>query len=196
MAADRKTPNYGRRILWLAVFVAILFGGYSVGWYYLADQLVARAKSTIADMNRNGVTVECDDPVVHGFPFRLGVYCDRVAYANAGDATAAITEQIERFAPGFRDRIVGTAVRSATEMAVYNPNYVGGDIIGGATSLRQTLFRPRFTPNPYATGIPGVYLCSASTPPGAGAHGMCGANAANRALAHLRTGRDHHLPAA
>jgi hypothetical protein len=86
MDTDRKTPNYGRRILWLAVFVAILFGGYSVGWYYLADQLVVRAKSTIADMNRNGVVVECDDPVVHGFPFRLGVYCDRVAYANAGEA--------------------------------------------------------------------------------------------------------------
>jgi phytoene dehydrogenase-like protein len=108
-----------------------------------------------------------------------------------GDATAAIVAQIERFAPGFRDRIVGTAVRSATEMAVYNPNYIGGDIIGGATSLRQTLFRPRVTTNPYATGIPGVYLCSASTPPGAGAHGMCGANAATRALAHLHAGRDH-----
>jgi len=86
MATDRKTPNYGRRILWLAVFVVILFGGYSAGWYYLADQLVVRAKSTISDMNRNGVTVKCDDPVAHGFPFRLGVYCDRVAYANAGEA--------------------------------------------------------------------------------------------------------------
>ena len=83
------------------------------------------------------------------------------------------------------DRVVGTAVRSTTEMAVYNPNYVGGDIIGGAASLRQTLFRPRVTTHPYDTGIPGVYLCSASTPPGAGAHGMCGANAAARALAGL-----------
>ncbi len=113
-----------------------------------------------------------------------------------GDATDAIIAQIERFAPGFRDRIVGTAVRSATEMAVYNPNYIGGDIIGGATSLCQTLFRPRFTTDPYATGIPGVYLCSASTPPGAGAHGMCGANAATRALAHLSAGSDHHVHAA
>jgi len=107
-----------------------------------------------------------------------------VPHGYTGDATQAIIDQIERFAPGFRERVVGTAVRSTTEMAIYNPNYVGGDIIGGATSLRQTLFRPRFSTNPYSTGIPGTYLCSASTPPGAGAHGMCGANAADRALAH------------
>ena len=108
-----------------------------------------------------------------------------VPHGYTGDVTEAIIGQIERFAPGFRDRVVGTAVRSATEMAVYNPNYVGGDIIGGAASLSQTLFRPRFALDPYATGIPGTYLCSASTPPGAGAHGMCGANAAARALAEL-----------
>ena len=91
-----------------------------------------------------------------------------VPHGYTGDATEAIVAQIERFAPGFRDRVVGTALRSTTEMAVYNPNYVGGDIIGGAASLRQTLFRPRVTTHPYDTGIPGVYLCSASTPPGAG----------------------------
>lgn len=108
-----------------------------------------------------------------------------VPNAYTGDATEAITAQIERFAPGFRERIIGTAVRSATEMSVYNPNYVGGDIIGGASSLRQLLFRPRFAIDPYFTGIPGTYLCSASTPPGAGAHGMCGANAAARALSRL-----------
>lgn len=105
-----------------------------------------------------------------------------------GDATEAIVTQIERFAPGFRERIVGTAVRSTTELSTYNANYVGGDIIGGASSVRQLLFRPRFTTDPYATGIPGTYLCSASTPPGAGAHGMCGANAAARALAQLTSG--------
>jgi phytoene dehydrogenase-like protein len=99
-----------------------------------------------------------------------------------GDATEAIIAQIERFAPGFRDRVVGTAVRSTTEMSVYNPNFVGGDIIGGASSPTQLVFRPRLALDPYATGIPGTYLCSASTPPGAGAHGMCGANAAARAL--------------
>ena len=111
-----------------------------------------------------------------------------VPHAYTGDATDAITSQIERFAPGFRERIVGTAVRSATEMSVYNANYVGGDVIGGASSLRQLLFRPRFAVDPYFTGIPGTYLCSASTPPGAGAHGMCGANAAGRALARLGAG--------
>lgn len=102
-----------------------------------------------------------------------------------GDATQAIIGQIERFAPGFREQVVGIAVRSATEMAVYNPNYVGGDIIGGAASLMQTVFRPRVALDPYATGVSGAYLCSASTPPGAGAHGMCGANAAARALRWL-----------
>jgi phytoene dehydrogenase-like protein len=111
-----------------------------------------------------------------------------VPHAYTGDATEAITAQIERFAPGFRERIIGTVVRSTTEMSVYNPNYVGGDVIGGASSLKQLLFRPRFAVDPYFTGIPGTYLCSASTPPGAGAHGMCGANAAARALAWLGAG--------
>jgi phytoene dehydrogenase-like protein len=80
---------------------------------------------------------------------------------------------------------VGTAVRTTTEMSTYNANYIGGDIIGGASTPRQLLFRPRLAIDPYATGIPGTYLCSASTPPGAGAHGMCGANAAARALRAL-----------
>jgi phytoene dehydrogenase-like protein len=111
-----------------------------------------------------------------------------VPHGYTGDATEAIVAQIERFAPGFRERVVGTAVRSTTEMSVYNRNYVGGDIIGGASSPKQLLFRPRVALDPYATGIPGTYLCSASTPPGAGAHGMCGANAAARALAALRAG--------
>jgi phytoene dehydrogenase-like protein len=111
-----------------------------------------------------------------------------VPHAYAGDATEAIIAQIERFAPGFRERIIGTAVRSTTEMAAYNANYVGGDVIGGASSPAQLLFRPRFAVDPYFTGVPGTYLCSASTPPGAGAHGMCGANAAARAL--RQTGAD------
>lgn len=109
-----------------------------------------------------------------------------VPHGYTGDATDAIITRIERFAPGFRDRIVGMAVRSTTDMSVYNPNYIGGDIIGGASSPAQILFRPRVALDPYATGVPGTYLCSASTPPGAGAHGMCGANAAARALAEFR----------
>ncbi len=108
-----------------------------------------------------------------------------VPHGYTGDATEAIIAQIERFAPGFRERVIGMAVRSTTELSAHNPNHVGGDIIGGASSPKQLLFRPRAARDPYSTGIPGTYLCSASTPPGAGAHGMCGANAAARALAWL-----------
>ena len=112
------------------------------------------------------------------------------AYAHvpngyAGDATAAIIDQIERFAPGFRDRIVGHTVRSTTQMASYNANFVGGDIMTGSKDIRQLSFGPRITLSPYRVGIPGMYICSAATPPGPGAHGMCGYNAAQSALAHL-----------
>jgi phytoene dehydrogenase-like protein len=109
-----------------------------------------------------------------------------VPHGYTGDATEAITAQIERFAPGSRDRIIGLAVRSTTEMAVYNPNYVGGDIVTGAKDIRQLTFGPRATLSPYTIGVPGMYICSAATPPGPGAHGMCGANAAKLALNHLR----------
>lgn len=108
-----------------------------------------------------------------------------VPHGFTGDASQALIAQIERFAPGFRDRIVATAVRSTTEMAVYNPNYVGGDIVTGAKDIRQLVFGPRPTLRPYRLGIPGMYICSAATPPGPGAHGMCGAHAAAEALAHL-----------
>lgn len=112
-----------------------------------------------------------------------------VPHGYTGDATEAISAQIERFAPGFSEQVVGTAVRSTTEMSVYNPNFVGGDILSGASSPLQLLFRPRPARDPYFTGIPGTYLCSASTPPGAGAHGLCGLNAASRALAALGIAR-------
>ncbi len=102
-----------------------------------------------------------------------------------GDATEAILGQLERFAPGVRERIVGQATRDPAGFEHYNANFVGGDIITGANGPLQILFRPRFAVNPYATGIPGVYICSAATPPGAGAHGMGGYNAARSALAHL-----------
>jgi phytoene dehydrogenase-like protein len=103
-----------------------------------------------------------------------------------GDATEAIVDQIERFAPGVRERIVARAVRTTTQFATYNPNYVGGDIINGANTMRQLVMRPRLALDPYSTGIPGTFICSASTPPGAGAHGMCGYHAANSALRHLK----------
>lgn len=102
-----------------------------------------------------------------------------------GDATEAIIAQIERFAPGFRERIVGRTVRPTTSMELYNANYAGGDIMTGAKDIRQLTFGPRITLSPYSTGLPGVYICSAATPPGPGAHGMCGANAAEQALIDL-----------
>ena len=109
-----------------------------------------------------------------------------VPHGYTGDATEAITAQIERFAPGFRDRIVGTAIRSTAGFAAYNANYVGGDIMTGAKTVPQLVFGPRPALDPYSVGLPGTYLCSAATPPGPGAHGMCGANAAASALRHLR----------
>jgi phytoene dehydrogenase-like protein len=114
------------------------------------------------------------------------------AYAHVptgwtGDATEAIESQIERFAPGFRDRILARHVRDVPAMEVHNANYVGGDVVTGANDPLQLVFRPRVTRDPYSTGIDGVSLCSAATPPGAGAHGMCGYNAANLALGRLRT---------
>lgn len=99
-----------------------------------------------------------------------------------GDATDAVVGQIERFAPGLRERIVGTSVRTPLEFPDYNANYIGGDIVTGANTVWQTLIRPRLAIDPYATGIPGVYICSAASPPGGGVHGMNGANAAASAL--------------
>lgn len=112
------------------------------------------------------------------------------AYAHVpsgytGDATTQIEEQIERFAPGFRDRILARHVRSVAQMEEHNVNYVGGDVVTGSNDPRQLIFRPRAALDPYAVGIPGVFLCSAATPPGAGAHGMCGYNAARAALRHV-----------
>jgi phytoene dehydrogenase-like protein len=96
-----------------------------------------------------------------------------------------IEAQIERFAPGFRDLILARSVRTAADLERYNPGYVGGDIGGGAATLRQVLLGPARAWQPYESGLPGVYLCSAATPPGAGVHGRCGEGAARAALARL-----------
>jgi phytoene dehydrogenase-like protein len=109
-----------------------------------------------------------------------------VPHGYPGDATERVLDQIERFAPGLRERIVARSVRSTADLAAYNPNYVGGDIITGANTVRQVALRPRIALDPYRTGVPGVFLCSAATPPGAGVHGMCGHNAARSALSRLR----------
>jgi phytoene dehydrogenase-like protein len=112
------------------------------------------------------------------------------AYAHVprgydGDASEAILDQIERFAPGVRDRIRARSSRTTAQLAEYNLNYVGGDIGCGRNNPRQLVFRPRVALNPYRTGVSGVYLCSAATPPGAGVHGMSGFRAAQSALASL-----------
>ncbi len=108
-------------------------------------------------------------------------YC-HVPNGSDVDMTERIESQIERFAPGFKDRILARVTRTAAQTEAYNPNYIGGDINGGAASLRQTMFRPVARWNPYRTPVDGVYLCSASTPPGGGVHGMCGYWAARTAL--------------
>ena len=108
-----------------------------------------------------------------------------VPHGYSGDAIAAITAQIERFAPGFRERIVDSVSTSPAQLERSNANYVGGDIGGGANDLRHLIARPRLTAHPYSTGVNGVYLCSSATPPGGGVHGMCGYRAAHAALRHL-----------
>ena len=104
------------------------------------------------------------------------------------DATDVVLDHIERFAPGTRDRVVGKHVMSPGDLQAYNANYIGGDIAGGANDPRQLIFRPRVAIDPYSMASPGLYLCSASTPPGAGVHGMSGHHAARRALRYLARG--------
>jgi phytoene dehydrogenase-like protein len=96
--------------------------------------------------------------------------------------TERIEAQIERFAPGFRDRILARHPLSAAELEQYNPNYVGGDINGGVQDFLQLFTRPVVRPVPYSTPVKGLYICSSSTPPGGGVHGMCGYYAAKTAL--------------
>jgi phytoene dehydrogenase-like protein len=112
------------------------------------------------------------------------------AYAHVpsgftGDATEPVIDQIERFAPGLRERIRATAVRTTREIARGNANYVGGDIVTGANTPVRVLIRPRLSLDPYSCGTDGLYICSAATPPGAGVHGMNGFNAARAALERL-----------
>lgn len=112
-------------------------------------------------------------------------YC-RVPNGSTLDMTAAIEGQLERFAPGFRDLVLARATKNAAEIEAYDANYVGGDINGGIQDWRQLIFRPDVRWDPYHTPVEGLYLCSSSTPPGGGVHGMCGSLAARSALRRLR----------
>jgi phytoene dehydrogenase-like protein len=108
-------------------------------------------------------------------------YC-HVPNGSTKNMTDAIEAQVERFAPGFRDLIAARSPMDSAEVERRNPNYVGGDINGGSQDLRQLFTRPVARPVPYSTPVPGLFICSSSTPPGGGVHGMCGYFAARAAL--------------
>jgi phytoene dehydrogenase-like protein len=108
-------------------------------------------------------------------------YC-HVPNGWTGDATDAIERQVERFAPGFRDRIVARHVLGPAEFEAYNANDVGSDINGGLQHWAQFFTRPAIRRDPYATPDPALFICSSSTPPGGGVHGLCGMHAARSAL--------------
>lgn len=143
---------------------AVQRGGVSAHPYVLV------AQATVADPTRAA-----------GGQHTLWAYC-HVPNGSPLDATDRIEAQFDRFAPGWRDLVVGRAVRTAPQFEDYNPNAIGGDFAGGSMGGRQLFARPRLTLNPYRTPLPGVWLCSASTPPGAAVHGMCGWHAAGRVL--------------
>jgi len=108
-------------------------------------------------------------------------YC-HVPNGSTVDMTEQIEKQVERFAPGFKDRILGRHVMNTVQIEEYNPNYIGGDIVGGIMDITQLFTRPGLRSSPYKTSAKGVYICSSSTPPGGGVHGMCGYHAAKKAL--------------
>jgi phytoene dehydrogenase-like protein len=111
-------------------------------------------------------------------------YC-HVPNGSGVDMTGRIEDQVERFAPGFRDVVLARGTMNCAAMERHNPNLVGGDVVGGANVLSQLFTRPVARLNPYTTPVKGLYLCSASTPPGGGVHGMCGYWAARTALKYL-----------
>jgi len=108
-------------------------------------------------------------------------YC-HVPNGSILDRTEAIENQVERFAPGFKDRIIARHTFNTAQIESYNPNYIGGDINGGILDIWQLYTRPALKLSPYNTSAKGLYICSASTPPGGGVHGMCGYNAGKKAL--------------
>jgi len=108
-------------------------------------------------------------------------YC-HVPHGSETDMTAAIENQVERFAPGFKDLILAKHTMNTRQVEVYNPNYIGGDINGGVIDITQLFTRPVLSVSPYRTSAKGIYICSSSTPPGGGVHGMCGYHAARQVL--------------
>lgn len=175
-----------------------------------SDPLVARAGTvhvggTAAEISAAEADVAAGRPTER--PFVLVAQQSRVdpgrvpagqqvlwAYAHVAPgatmrAGELVDRQIERFAPGFRDRVLGRVEHSPADLERWDANLVGGDVGGGAMDGLQAVLRPVARPVPYATPLPGVYLCSASTPPGGGVHGMCGYHAARAGLRHLGRAR-------
>lgn len=111
-------------------------------------------------------------------------YC-HVPACSTKDITSIIEQQVERFAPGFKDRILARHTFNSAELEEYNPNYIGGDINGGIIDVAQLFTRPALRLSPYKTSAKGLYICSSATPPGGGVHGMCGYHAARRVLRDL-----------
>jgi len=109
-------------------------------------------------------------------------YC-HVPNGSTVNMTEIIEKQVERFAPGFRDTILARHTMDTVQVEAYNPNYIGGDINGGAFDISQLFTRPALRFSPYKTSAKGIYICSSSTPPGGGVHGMCGYHAAKRVIA-------------
>jgi phytoene dehydrogenase-like protein len=127
----------------------------------------------------------CDPTRAPAGQHTLWTYC-HVPHGSDVDMTEAVEAQLERYAPGFRDVVVARHVTTSPALEAYNANCIGGDITGGLTDWRQFAARPVLARRPWRTPLPGVYLCSSSTPPGGGVHGMCGLHAARTALRDLR----------
>lgn len=163
------------------------------GTLHLSGSLAAVA-DTLVQVHRGAVAAEPFVLLAQPSLFDAGrappgmhtawAYC-HVPHGSALDVGARIEAHIERFAPGFRDVIVARSARTAVDMSRYNPNYVGGDINGGLADLRQLFFRPLVRADPYTTPAPDIFLCSSSTPPGGGVHGMCGHGCARSVLARV-----------
>ena len=140
---------------------------------HVDDPWVLAVQATVADPSR-----------APAGKHTLWAYC-RVPNGSPVDALPHLERQLERVAPGFRDRVLAVHPMDPAELEAWNANLVGGDIGGGATDLRQLAARPRLSLSPWAMSAPGLYLCSSSTLPGGGVHGMGGWNAAGAALARL-----------
>ncbi len=122
-----------------------------------------------------------DDTRAPGGQHTVWAYC-HVPNGSRADMTEPILAQLERFAPGVGSRILGRSTMGPAELETYNANYVGGDINGGMQDLAQLWTRPAVRIDPYRTPDPGIFICSSSTPPGGGVHGLCGYHAAQSAL--------------